>query len=96
MKATINAGSIADGVSGTSQNGSSSYNWSGSISRDGSFITGIGMLLQYNLLPASLAREASMSARLDKKSSLVKEERDLWKVPIFPFVATFNLECIDR
>ncbi len=42
MKAIVNAGSIANGVSGTSQNGSSSYNWSGSISRDGSFGTGIG------------------------------------------------------
>jgi hypothetical protein len=39
---TVNAGSIANGVSGISRNGSSSYNWSGSIGRDGSFVMEIG------------------------------------------------------
>jgi hypothetical protein len=42
MKAIVNAGSIAKGGSGTWCNGSSSYNLSGSISKDGSFVTGIG------------------------------------------------------
>jgi hypothetical protein len=41
----VNAGSIANGVSGTSRNGSSSYNWSGSISRDSKMSWGSEVLI---------------------------------------------------
>jgi hypothetical protein len=55
------------------------------------------MLLEYtSLLLASSVRKAYIFARFDKNLSLLREERDLQKVPSFPFVMTVNCKCIGR